>query len=514
MGGEDHGGFNSPHIITKYEHRVFVASRLATTAACVEISERLDVVAVAVADDTDTARCSITSIETMQFKADATQTDAIHHSKMHLSTATVLACDAVAVRNIVESPNLDVPEVAQHMHRLFGVCDMQPVTHGTADELFNMAQREISSIGAPTFQDRCNQALMHPTRLYLFVGGFDRGGENVGFGRRLKARFGGLPNMISLIVWCFFHQYHLAAKGVLSIVDGCKLNFTSGLSELKLSYFAAVATVVNVWRSPGNFTRVYNMASRLYGDVVADKFFNIMPGRPLRGRWGSIDELERLLISAMEYLPNVFFKLFEAPRLAASAKARGRGGRGRGRGRVHSVGDDEDREYQEKQKNYRLNASRLLQMPFFRSLLHISKAVKAPMNHFLYWAQKRVRDVNKEISTANDNSTVYLGSTFVSDLCSGKAVEIYNDVCGLLDAGADADLEIAMRLVPASRSEAFELVVSLVIYEMSAWHSRFVQPASEFPLLVLRIVESPPEVVPNELWKVYLPHVLYIVIDK
>eukprot|EP00959_Pyramimonas_sp_CCMP1952_P125560 2625407-Pyramimonas_sp.AAC.1 len=92
------------------------------------------------------------------------------------------------------------------------------------------------------------------------------------------------------------------------------------------------------------------------GPDVAHNFFRKTPGRPLRGRWGSVAGVEKLIIDARTFIGAVFKKAFgkneagpaplgkakaKAKPKAAAAKAHARkkvrqGRRGRG-GRVQAA---------------------------------------------------------------------------------------------------------------------------------------------------------------------------------
>ena len=119
-----------------------------------------------------------------------------------------------------------------------------------------------------------------------------------------------MPWLVVIVIWCFFHQYHLAIKGALAILDGFSWPSIGG-DELQTKYFSALATITNVWRGVGIQRKMIALAVELYDDSVA-ALFEKLPGRCLRGRWGSVDEVEGLYIKMRRYIGPLFAALFGA----------------------------------------------------------------------------------------------------------------------------------------------------------------------------------------------------------
>ena len=143
-------------------------------------------------------------------------------------------------------------------------------------------------MGAPTWVQRSHEAPSAPHRLSVFQFGADAGPDNLGTARRVQASLRGVPNVMCFCVWCFMHQTQLLLKSMLAVLDAHKgAEFT-----LPTSYFASVATVSNLRRSPGISTRLRKTCAELFSEEISSAAFRKAPGRCLRGRWASIDGVE------------------------------------------------------------------------------------------------------------------------------------------------------------------------------------------------------------------------------
>ena len=119
------------------------------------------------------------------------------------------------------------------------------------------------------------------------------------------------------MVWihCFFHKYHLCIKGALELLDNTApwCDEDDPLRDTTYSfcvrYFSALATVSNQWRSTGIFGKRVLIACSLFGEDVG-VLFTVTIGRCLRGRWGSVDSVERILLSVFPYAHAVSLRLW------------------------------------------------------------------------------------------------------------------------------------------------------------------------------------------------------------
>ena len=176
---------------------------------------------------------------------------------------------------------------------------MQIVQHSTGEETFQLMLKEFESIKAPTVVERCN------TRTDKLLSGFmfrlDAGPDNQGTMKRVARQCMSCAWVFFAVVWCTFPQAHLIAKCQLEYISDCEF---AG-HEMKVSYFSAVSSVVNVWRSTGLIGKMRSTAVKLFG---FDHMVRKMPGRCLRGRWGSIQDAEKAINTAKDELPAIFLE--------------------------------------------------------------------------------------------------------------------------------------------------------------------------------------------------------------
>ena len=100
------------------------------------------------------------------------------------------------------------------------------------------------------------------------------------------------PRQLVFTTWCICHQYHLIVKNMLQVLDD-HVTWSGEWGGTK--YFSGLATWANVWRGVGTIKKVRDTCAKLFGETTSQNICGRMPGRVLRGRWGSIDEFERLV---------------------------------------------------------------------------------------------------------------------------------------------------------------------------------------------------------------------------
>ena len=88
----------------------------------------------------------------------------------------------------------------------------------------------------------------------------------------------------------------------------------------------------------------------------------------------------------------------------------------------------EDEEYQKEQRNYRSNATIMLQANLFQCMVAVSVGIKGPLTHYYRWAMKTTKTVNKKRKAAQENEATHFGATLISELVATKAREIYRDI--------------------------------------------------------------------------------------
>ena len=86
--------------------------------------------------------------------------------------------------------------------------------------------------------------------------------------------------------FCLMHIVQLIAQLSLGRLD----KLSKGTSFGKL-YFSQLAKLSNSWRSPGTHVRMQKVVNERFPTLVKVLASSI-PGRCLRGRWGSVDEVE------------------------------------------------------------------------------------------------------------------------------------------------------------------------------------------------------------------------------
>eukprot|EP00959_Pyramimonas_sp_CCMP1952_P151743 3175094-Pyramimonas_sp.AAC.1 len=77
------------------------------------------------------------------------------------------------------------------------------------------------------------------------------------------------------------------------------------------------------------------------------------PSRALRGRWGAIDAVEKILVKAISRLAAVIRSVFRGSKKFKASK----------------VGAAEDKEYQEQQSRCKKNVLTLMQAPLFLAMI-------------------------------------------------------------------------------------------------------------------------------------------------
>ena len=160
MISEDRGGFKAKNMVIAYEHKVCVVQRLMSTTFYDTIRKASDdLVARARSDpQAEQQRCVLV----MCYKGDATNSEALEKSKIHVSSlSSVSGCVPWA-----SEPGSD-PDGASCSYTK-SLCDFQKVDAGTAKEFYRLAQREMHSVGAGTWEDCCKN-LQSPKALGVTV---------------------------------------------------------------------------------------------------------------------------------------------------------------------------------------------------------------------------------------------------------------------------------------------------------------------------------------------------------
>ena len=101
------------------------------------------------------------------------------------------------------------------------------------------------------------------------------------------------PNSYCLELSCLKHQVQLSCKLALSISDVLCKRF-----GLPFTYFSSLAKWIHLWRDSQNGDKAFAWSCDRYGHELALAHMRRKPPRCLSGRWGSVDDVERFLLSA------------------------------------------------------------------------------------------------------------------------------------------------------------------------------------------------------------------------
>ena len=95
---------------------------------------------------------------------------------------------------------------------------------------------------------------------------------------------------------------HLAVKSCLAVMD----TWVWDDAALPAKYFSGIGIITNTWRSYGTPAKIQGAAERIGQGALFAK----VPGRPLKGRWGTCESIEDLIISARFCIGLVFEIVF------------------------------------------------------------------------------------------------------------------------------------------------------------------------------------------------------------
>ena len=281
-GDEVHGNIKHKGIVAKYEATAAASVRHAFGNVSVEADEAVKEITpnalVGIAGEPTATipepkdRCIIPAgVSVVQFKADATNHEAVDHKKVHLATLRIFAARTQLGKFAISSiPSTREEDVI--MHGPVGVtddvvnakvfCAMQEVKEGTSEELYKQTQAEFASVGCTHWEDYCNAAASHTfyqhtqrlgfyiasVVLRVFLFGFDGGPDCVGCIKRVHKRLQPFGHIMFAWVHCFFHRYHLCVKNLLTVLES-QTYWGPGEGEFRTAYVSAVATIANVCKA-------------------------------------------------------------------------------------------------------------------------------------------------------------------------------------------------------------------------------------------------------------------------
>ncbi|CAK0805617.1 unnamed protein product, partial [Prorocentrum cordatum] len=377
MTGDGPGSIKDPNTVVSYEHRA-AAAKVVRSAAFYDD---------AIGDLTD-------QLEVHLLKCDGTNAELIQRKKVHVSTVhSSLRCLSHAVSLNAGGPTPESVADAVESQCITG--DLLAIEKDDGPETHAFMLTHLKSVHCPTWRERAAAPPENPFFASVYIFGVDAGPGNLGALKRIPEDLRGAPDRVMFsAVFCFMHQLHLIVKDLLDRTEG----FDWGPLKEGKRYWGTVATVANVWRSCGAPTRIHQAAVDIPGGGihVAHEFFGKIPGRPLRGRWGSVAGAEKLIMRAKTFIGAVFRRAFgkdEAgppPLAKAKAKANAKGAaKAAAKKRPAKVGEDEEAAYRQQQGDWRGTAVQMTGDSMWLALVHISYIAKEPITTYLYSAQKK-----------------------------------------------------------------------------------------------------------------------------
>ncbi len=343
---------------------------------------------------------------------------------------------------------IDCGLLAAQCGHLVAACDWLEVIRGDGLECcYTHCLQHFRSVGCATWLQAVaaggvDSAGAQPLSLYLF--GTDAGPENVGMLGRIGRDIAGKRWVMYEAVFCYLHQCHLVIWDLLTVVE----SFDCGLlgSDSGRQYWSTVATFANVWRSVGmpkkikaaavaHFSDVENRGGQPIGPLTAS--YRTIPGRPLRGRWGTIGSIESHILRCGSSVGAVFSGALGLPleeaqekeakaaaakaRAAAKAKAAAAADEpvAKVAAKKRKIADQEDQEYKQQQKNDRQTAVLCSHDPVWRCVVKVSHVSKEQLTHYLNWAQKAKKLFNMSCDAARPGL-----SWGIRRSCSLRATEV------------------------------------------------------------------------------------------
>ena len=462
-GDERNGGFSSHKVVTSYEMNTCVAQRLISKADHLEMTSAFS--------DHD-------SVEVISFAGDATNQEAIDKHNIFVSRCS---------RLVVALDDTDFEIQCQSTQSL---CDLSIVSDGTAMTTLANTLGAMASVGCPTWRDRAAGDLC-PRRISVYQVELDSAGDNKKMAKLVVQELEGIVSVMTCFTFCLMHQVQLAIKAMLGFLDA----WTWDGLRLPSKYFTSVASVSHAWRSPGISSKLRVSAAQLFDECISKTIFGKCPGRCLRGRWGSIQDVEQIIAGAAMYIGKVFAAVFT--KLVAkddeeiakeSHKTDGR--------KPNKVGAEEDDAFKRNQRSYRSHSLTCATSALWLATVRISHIPKAPLCGFIFWMQKAKARCAESKEQARQAGKEFLGETPMSKLVAYKARDIFTEIMALAgDASVHTKWAPVWEVLPEDRrAEACNLILSLVLQACASWYHRVMMVVESWPYLLLLMVEAPAHV--------------------
>ena len=370
------------------------------------------------------------------------------------------------------------PPLISHMR---SIGDLQVCVASTAAEFLEIMDRQFESVALPTWKERVSEAELNPSTMYMFNLGLDKGGDNVLGMAVVKTQLSGTANVAMHAQWCWFHGTHKIVEDSYKMLDAFKWDFEGNEAlELPVLYFNGLKICSNTWNSTGTRRKLESSATAEYNGFIAHTKFKAAIGRCIKQRWSSGHAVEERIDTCAPYIGKVVARTFRR--------------QGHDGGVVPNAvdPDDEDAHFKIQQGRWRRLFVGLANNPTFLGMIRISVDSQAPTKHAFAWAYKRNKESKKLATIAEQSGEAPLTGNFISDFVEGKAIEISGEFDKLLEA----DGSLAEETFPVGmRADGRALFVGLVLQQQANWQWRVCEPCERFPLRLLHMVRTIPDVV-------------------
>lgn len=221
-----------------------------------------------------------------------------------------------------------------------------------------------------------------PLHRMFFVMTSDMGSDEAYCAKIIQQQVQDFDSIIFYHTACLQHQLHLIVKYCLGLEPG---------------QFNVYAKISNTWRSWSNAAKIKSMWAALYGPERAKVAARSLPPRPLRGRWGSVEDLECFLLRCtrgelLEVFMTALVKKIPASLVEAIQQAHD--------GQFVFQDDDDDRErYRMQVGKWTLDAVEALQKPEFWAVLLVSHTSRGPITHAMAWIMKSNKTSSQNIDS-------------------------------------------------------------------------------------------------------------------
>jgi hypothetical protein len=185
-----------------------------------------------------------------------------------------------------------------------GEGDILPVGHGSAEAAFAMYQKQLDSIGCPSWRrpetDRVRSELLRDTcnvtiAVSHFIGA-DSGGDEA---KNFTLIRNDVAEDWNTYAWggaCMLHQYHLMCHKSLKFADNlCKVLYSVMLSRFK--YFSSIVKLLHCFRDHSK--AIYKQWALCYGVLEASQLVKNKPPQALSGRWGAVGRGEGYVLRCL-----------------------------------------------------------------------------------------------------------------------------------------------------------------------------------------------------------------------